>query len=296
MSSNRRFTTKGSSTVAKKVAAAVVVEKPYCGACHKAGKTIQEYTSHWTRATKDTKSPITCPMILSAECSYCHKNGHWKKFCPVLLLSANSQVEEKKMIKKDKFQQVIQENKIKNVYDCLDAESEDETEVEAVTHDNNNKNKTSSWADILKREPVAFPTIKVSSSSTVVAKPIEIVPLPLEKCRKLDWKTPPSPPRKEENLSTATVVQTPPISLEKAKKVDWNLLLKKTKQDEEAEAEALTKLPVIEKKKPPFMIPPPILKNMTALRKIKCWADVESSDEEDNGEPELENYDNVLYM
>jgi hypothetical protein len=27
---------------------------------------------------------ITCPLILSSECGYCHQTGHWTKFCPVL--------------------------------------------------------------------------------------------------------------------------------------------------------------------------------------------------------------------
>ena len=58
--------------------------KPYCRACHNAGKPIDEYTSHWTRSSPGSGGVITCPLILSSECGYCHQTGHWTKFCPVL--------------------------------------------------------------------------------------------------------------------------------------------------------------------------------------------------------------------
>jgi len=54
----------------------------YCGACFKAGKSVEEYTSHWTRASKGTDAPVVCPLILSAECGFCHEVGHWTKMCP----------------------------------------------------------------------------------------------------------------------------------------------------------------------------------------------------------------------
>jgi len=59
-------------------------KKPYCRACHNAGKPIDEYTSHWTRSSPGLGGVITCPLILSSECGYCHQAGHWTKFCPLL--------------------------------------------------------------------------------------------------------------------------------------------------------------------------------------------------------------------
>jgi len=53
---------------------------PFCGACQKAGKNPEEYNSHWT----NTKGILTCPLILSSECGYCHEFGHWTKACPKL--------------------------------------------------------------------------------------------------------------------------------------------------------------------------------------------------------------------
>lgn len=58
----------------------VSTKTPFCGACQKAGKKPEEYNSHWT----NTKGILTCPLILSSECGYCHQLGHWTKACPKL--------------------------------------------------------------------------------------------------------------------------------------------------------------------------------------------------------------------
>jgi hypothetical protein len=59
---------------------------PFCGTCHKAGLSREEYTSHFTRRTKDPNSEIVCPLILKSLCSHCQKQGHWKKYCPDLMV------------------------------------------------------------------------------------------------------------------------------------------------------------------------------------------------------------------
>jgi hypothetical protein len=59
-------------------------KKPYCGTCHKAGLSYEEYTSHYTRKSPDPNSEIVCPLILNALCSQCNEKGHWKKYCPKL--------------------------------------------------------------------------------------------------------------------------------------------------------------------------------------------------------------------
>jgi len=55
---------------------------PYCGTCHKAGLSREEYTSHWTRKSPDPTSEIVCPLILKSVCTKCNKTGHWRKYCP----------------------------------------------------------------------------------------------------------------------------------------------------------------------------------------------------------------------
>ena len=57
---------------------------PYCKTCHKAGKSYNEYTNHWTRDKPGKDGNIICPVILNTVCNYCKEKGHWIKFCPVL--------------------------------------------------------------------------------------------------------------------------------------------------------------------------------------------------------------------
>ena len=56
---------------------------PYCSVCHSAGKTKQEYTSHWIRASTAKDAKVTCPYLLSLVCGYCKQQGHTPKYCPV---------------------------------------------------------------------------------------------------------------------------------------------------------------------------------------------------------------------
>jgi hypothetical protein len=58
---------------------------PHCNVCQKAGKSKMEYSSHWPSSLVAGKNVALCPLILASECSYCHKNGHFIKFCPVLV-------------------------------------------------------------------------------------------------------------------------------------------------------------------------------------------------------------------
>ena len=58
---------------------------PFCRVCFNAELPSEIYSSHYTKDfSKDSKGIITCPTILKSECGYCHKKGHWKKYCPIL--------------------------------------------------------------------------------------------------------------------------------------------------------------------------------------------------------------------
>lgn len=54
---------------------------PYCRTCHKAGKSYNEYTNHWTRDNPGKDGNIICPVILNTVCNYCKEKGHWIKYC-----------------------------------------------------------------------------------------------------------------------------------------------------------------------------------------------------------------------
>jgi len=83
MSSNRRapFTT---------------TRKPHCNHCQKTGEPESVYSSHFASGLPDQngKKSVTCPKILSTECSYCYKIGHLRSYCPVK--EKNEQLDQRK--------------------------------------------------------------------------------------------------------------------------------------------------------------------------------------------------------
>jgi hypothetical protein len=56
--------------------------KPYCKACHDAGKSETDYTSHFVRDKPGPDGLVICPTILNNECRYCHNTGHFPSTCP----------------------------------------------------------------------------------------------------------------------------------------------------------------------------------------------------------------------
>jgi len=58
--------------------------KPCCKVCKDAGKSAQEYGSHWP---KDKDGVTVCPTLLSQQCRYCEDFGHTVKYCTVLARS-----------------------------------------------------------------------------------------------------------------------------------------------------------------------------------------------------------------
>jgi hypothetical protein len=138
-----------------------VAKKPFCGACQKAGKTEQEYTSHWTRSNPGKDGTVTCPFILNSVCGYCRNSGHWKKFCPVL-----EQKEKDK--KKSQYQKsavsVEDKQKSVNIFSLLEEEDNNNTPTESFPALSSvpvmNKELKMSWVSVVNKQPPAPPPTK----------------------------------------------------------------------------------------------------------------------------------------
>ena len=244
--------------VVVKTNAKSVAAKPYCGTCHKAGKPIEEYTNHWTRSSRDANAIVTCPLILATVCTYCSKTGHWKKYCPAISSKKMTTQKETNIAKTSVVAndfQVVGKKKSKSVvaatpavstnrYASLLQESVQEEPVEPVVIPVV-KSSVSSWASIVKQDPLARPIVAVVASP----KPIEIMPMPVV------------------------------VSLEKAHKIDWAMMMKQTIEKETKLASV-----VVLEKKLPYLELPPVMKNRSHYKKYTNWADCESSDDEDDEE------------
>lgn len=115
----------------------VKVVQKYCKVCHDAGKTEAEYRSHFTRESPDPKAKVTCPTLLAQECRYCCKNGHTVKYCPTLKDNQKKQkLHDAKVNRGKVLQNTTEKSKgkliNKNVFMCLDSDSEEDVVVNQV--------------------------------------------------------------------------------------------------------------------------------------------------------------------
>jgi len=79
MSYNNKKTITKKSTPSK--------SNQFCTVCFHAGKSETEYRSHYVKSEVNGKGDggvVTCPLIKSIECRYCHSMGHTVKYCSML--------------------------------------------------------------------------------------------------------------------------------------------------------------------------------------------------------------------
>jgi hypothetical protein len=130
----------------------------FCKVCKDAGRTEAEYTSHFTRATRDIKSAVICPTLLANVCRYCDKTGHTNKFCPKKIRDAKQS--EKHMRTREFLARDNGINKTQTVtsistnrFKMLETEEDDDTEeekedkVERKQTQMANSKKMKSWCD-----------------------------------------------------------------------------------------------------------------------------------------------------
>ena len=93
---------------------------PFCKVCQDAGKSENEYTSHWV---KDLTGKTTCPTLLKTECRLCFNLGHTSKFCEEFK-KKNKYIKPSTIIKDVKPKANKQINN--NCFACLDSDNEEE--------------------------------------------------------------------------------------------------------------------------------------------------------------------------
>jgi hypothetical protein len=96
--------------------------KPYCKVCFDAGKTEEEYSSHWV---KDKERKVVCPYLLSLYCRYCSNKGHTSKFCQLL----NKTETETQVVVVEEVKEKVKEVTIaKGRFSLLNIDDDDEDE------------------------------------------------------------------------------------------------------------------------------------------------------------------------
>ena len=55
----------------------------FCPVCKNAGKSKEEYTSHFVRASPEPDAEVVCPTLLNTICTNCGEKGHTQKHCKI---------------------------------------------------------------------------------------------------------------------------------------------------------------------------------------------------------------------
>ena len=130
---------------------------PFCAICKNAGMPTELYTNHFTKSEPGPRGVVVCPTILSAECTYCHRIGHFKSACPIFTkASKEAQIKAKTVARQLAREQWKTNNAIKpvvvtkkNAFALLNNDSEeDDTELKPVSN-------TKTWATIVCQDPPA---------------------------------------------------------------------------------------------------------------------------------------------
>lgn len=132
-----------------------------CKFCKDAGKSENEYTSHFLRESKDPNSRITCPTLLAIQCRYCSKKGHTVSKCQKL---AKDKANQFPAVPTKNLEKAVSQTQMTNKYDILiklvDVEEEEaisvtsdgSTCIECVTLDSDDlSGGTLSYAEILAK-------------------------------------------------------------------------------------------------------------------------------------------------
>jgi hypothetical protein len=154
--------------------------KKYCKVCHDAGKSEIEYLSHFIRESRDPKSKIVCPTLLSLECRYCSNKGHTIKYCKILEKNKNMSSRQERInnyhIKTEKNDVKYKESS--NIFDNLGSDSEEEEDEKCSDIRAPNSTLSDNFSEICSKSvPKSYASVL---STPVVAKPVAIaVPIPV---------------------------------------------------------------------------------------------------------------------
>ena len=120
--------TSNKSTMSK------VIRSKSCKFCKDAGKSVEEYTSHFLRETTDPNSRIVCPTLLLIECRFCFKRGHTVSKCKKLADQKNGRNEKNVPEAPVKKAWTPSRKYVANTFDLLSeiGDSDNETEFESI--------------------------------------------------------------------------------------------------------------------------------------------------------------------
>lgn len=192
---NKKTKTQTTFLIKKTTTQQQTTPQSFCKVCHDAKQT--GYNTHFV---KDLDGNVTCPYLLSLNCSYCRNPGHTVKYCSILETRKQNERKERRAqtyTRPDGW--TIKSRPGKFLIVGLD---EDEYEKENTSHNKNNrfvaleqeedepKPSYSSSIDVefpqlVKQSQVQEQESEISYSSTTTWAAVAIAPKPVAKMVKL---------------------------------------------------------------------------------------------------------------
>ena len=187
---NKKTKTQTTFLIKKTTTQQQTTPQPFCKVCHDAKQT--GYNTHFV---KDLDGNVTCPYLLSLNCSYCRNPGHTVKYCSVLETRKQNEKKERRTqthTRPDGW--TIKSRPGKFLIVGLD---EDEYEKENTSHNKNNrfvaleqeedepKPSYAEFPQLVKEPQVQEQESEISYSSTITWAAVAIAPKPVAKMVKL---------------------------------------------------------------------------------------------------------------
>ena len=150
----------------------------FCKVCKDAGKSENEFTSHFTRSKPGPDGVLVCPYLLSIECRYCHEKGHTPKYCKKVTENQHYRKQQQQTTPTRPKPPVVpnapSRPKVSNKFDCLDLDEENpvqkskplskkDIEYPELSHNSKSKPKakakskskpTNLWAEFASKKPL----------------------------------------------------------------------------------------------------------------------------------------------
>jgi len=132
-------------------------KKSYCKVCHDAGKSEEEYTSHYVRSEPGPKGKVICPILLAMICSYCSKNSHTISYCPeIKAKNKNDKKQNYKDVLVSKEKGNENPSKKRNLFEYLQEEENVKDKKQKLK-----ENKKEDFPELSSKKP----TVKVATIS-----------------------------------------------------------------------------------------------------------------------------------
>ena len=144
--------------------------KAHCKVCQDAGKTESEYSSHFTRESRDPNSRVVCPTLLALNCKYCFQKGHTVKYCKELKKKERTAVHQ---LRRSEAPTKSESKGIRantNIFIALD--SEDEADDEPKENQVLTPEVQEQFPAMTASKPV-LPQLVTTSYASVLARPFE---------------------------------------------------------------------------------------------------------------------------